>query len=126
MSAGRPVTSSLLSIVLGLEGAVIFFAALTAFGLQRLEPATAFIGGAVLMAIYFVAAGGVRRASWGQWLGWVLQAVLLATGIVLTPMFVIGALFVGLWIWCWIRGRSIDRAQAAQSTTDPHPQGESP
>lgn len=126
MSATRSVTSSLLSIVLGLEGVVLFFVALAAFGLKRLDPATAFIGGAALMLIYFLAAGLVRRAQWAQWLGWVLQIVLLATGFVLTPMFVIGALFVGLWVWCWIRGHGIDRAKAAQPTPDPQPQGESP
>lgn len=124
MTAPRSVTSSLLSIVLALEGAVIFFAALTAFGLKRLDPATAFVGGAAVMLLYFLVAGLIRRAVWALWVGWVLQFVLLATGVFLTPMFAIGALFVGLWIWCWVRGRGIDRAKAAQTSTDPEPQGE--
>jgi hypothetical protein len=109
----RPITPTLLSITLALEGMVVFFAALAAFGLRHLDMATAFIGGAIIMVIFFMTAGLVRRAAWAPWFGWVLQAVLLATGIILLPMLVIGALFVALWIWCWIKGHSIDRANAA-------------
>lgn len=109
-AAPKPLTPTLLSIVLGLQGAVVFFAALTAFGLKRLDMAPAFIGGAVLMLLFFVAAGRIRRARWALWLGWALQAVLLATGIVLLPMLVVGGLFVALWVWSWLRGRAIDRA----------------
>ena len=109
----KPLTPTLLSITLGLEGMVIFFVALAAFGLRHLDMATAFIGGAILMLVYFMTAGLVRRARWAPWFGWVLQAVLLATGIILLPMLVVGALFVALWTWCWIKGHSIDRANAA-------------
>ncbi len=123
MSERRALTPTLLAIVLGLEGAVVFFAALTAFGLKRLDAAPAFIGGAVLMVVYFVAAGLVRRGAWAQWLGWALQAVLLATGIVLLPMLAVGAIFVALWIWSWVRGRSIDRATASGAA---EPQGGTP
>lgn len=117
--ARKPLTPTLLSIVLVLQGCVVFFAALTAFGLKRLDMAPAFIGGGALMLAFFLAAGLVRRRPWAQWLGWVLQAVLLATGIVLLPMLVVGGLFVGLWIWSWARGRSIDRANAGASPSDP-------
>lgn len=123
-SARKPLTPSLLAIVLALEGFVVFFAALTAFGLKRLDAPTAFIGGAILMLVFFLAAGLVRRARWAVWLGWVLQTVLLATAVVLLPMLVVGGLFVGLWIWSWVRGRGIDRANSERSAIDP--QGENP
>lgn len=109
----KPLTPTLLSITLGLEGFVIFFAALTSFGLRHLDMATAFIGGAIVMVVFFLAAGLVRRARWAWWLGWVLQAVLLATGIILLPMLAVGAIFVALWTWCWFKGHSIDRRNAA-------------
>ena len=57
-----PLTPTILSITLGLEGFVVFFAALTAFGLRRLDMAPAFIGGAILMLAFFVTAGMVRRS----------------------------------------------------------------
>ncbi len=125
--AQKPLTPTLLSITLGLEGAVVFFAALTSFGLKYLEMAPAFIGGGVLMVIFFLAAGLVRRGPWAVWLGWALQAVLLAIALVAVaargldalPMLVVAVLFIGLWIWCWIRGRTIDRANQARLATDP-------
>ena len=126
----KPLTPTLLSITLGLEGFVIFFAALAAFGLRHLPMATAFIGGAIIMLVFFLTAGMVRRARWAWWLGWVLQAVLLATGIILLPMLAVGAIFVALWSWCWVKGQSIDRRNAAllagaQSRTATN-QGETP
>ena len=109
----KPLTPTLLSITLGLEGFVIFFAALAAFGLRHLDMATAFIGGAIIMLVFFLAAGMVRRGRWAWWLGWMLQAVLLATGVILLPMLAVGAIFVALWTWCWFKGHSIDRRNAA-------------
>ncbi len=109
----KPLTPTLLSITLALEGMVIFFASLTAFGLRYLDMATAFIGGGIIMVLFFATAGRIRKARWALWFGWVLQGVLLATGIILLPMLVIGALFVALWSWCWFKGNSIDRANAA-------------
>ena len=115
----KPLTPTLLSITLGLEGFVIFFAALAAFGLRHLPMATAFIGGAIIMLVFFLTAGMVRRARWAWWLG-----------IILLPMLAVGAIFVALWSWCWVKGQSIDRRNAAllagaQSRTATN-QGETP
>ncbi len=108
----RSVTESLLSIVLVLEALLVFFVALTAFGLKAVEPSTAFIGGAALIVALAVT-GRVLRFDWGVWLGWAMQAVILATGFLLPVMFVVGAVFVGLWIFCFVRGRQIDADKAA-------------
>jgi hypothetical protein len=108
----RSVTESLLSIVLVLEALLVFFVALTAFGLKAVEPSTAFIGGALLVVALAVT-GRVLRFSWGVWLGWVMQVIILATGILLPIMFVVGAAFLGLWIFCFVRGRQIDAQKAA-------------
>lgn len=116
----RSVTESLLSIVLGLEAILLFFVALTAFGLKALPPAAALGGGAALI-IALAIAGGLVRYRWGVWLGWVLQAVLLATGIVLPLMYAVAAVFVGIWIFCFVRGRQLDsaRRQFASGETQP-------
>lgn len=108
----RSVTESLLSIVLVLEALLVFFAMLVAFGLREVEPALAFGGGGVLIVL-LVLAGGVLRHSWGLAFGWVLQAALVAIGIVLPLMYVIGAAFLALWIFCFVRGRQIDTQKAA-------------
>ncbi len=108
----RSVSESLLSIVLGLEAFLVFFVTLAAFGLRVLEPVLAFVGGAGLI-VALVLVAGLLRFSWGVWLGWVLQAVLLATGILLPIMFLVAAGFVGIWIYCFIKGGQLDRAKAA-------------
>ena len=104
----RSTTETLLSIVLGLEACLVFFVTLTAFGLKALEPAPAFIGGAALI-VALVLVAGMLRFAWGVWLGWVLQAVLIATGILLPVMYVVAAAFVAIWVYCFIKGRQIDR-----------------
>ncbi|EAR25488.1 membrane protein [marine actinobacterium PHSC20C1] len=107
----RSVTELLLSIVLVLDATLIFFVALTAFGLKALAPAPAFIGGAVLI-IVFIALARLLKYSWALWLGWALQVGLVALGFILVPMFFVGAGFAGIWTYCFIKGRQIDRAKA--------------
>lgn len=118
MKRQRTATESLLSIALALEAIVVFFVTLTAFGLRALEPLPAFVGGAALMLALVLTARLVRY-PWGVWLGWVLQVVLLATGILLPVMFFVAAIFVGIWIFCFIKGRQLDAAKAAYLANNP-------
>jgi hypothetical protein len=97
-----------LSITLALEAFLIFFVTLVVYGLDTLEPATAFGGGAALIVLLAITARLVRHPV-GVALGWVLQVVILALGLLVPLMFVIGALFVALWIYCFVRGRALDR-----------------
>ena len=107
MRRQRSTSESLLSIVLGLEAVLMFFVTLTAFGLKAVPPVTAFAGGGgLLVALVLVA--GLLRFRWGVWLGWLLQAVLLATGILLPVMYFIAAGFVAIWVYCFVKGRQID------------------
>ena len=108
----RSVTESLLSIVLVLEVLLVFFAMLAAFGLRTLEPGLAFGGGGVLMLL-LILTGGVLRYPWGIAIGWVLQVALVAVGVLLPLMYFIGAAFLALWIFCFVRGRQIDTQRAA-------------
>lgn len=106
----RSATESLLSIVLGLEACMVFFATLAAYGLKALEPAPAFIGG-VLLILLLVFTARVVRYPWGIALGWTLQVGLVALGILLPVMYFIGAGFAGIWTYCFIKGRQLDRAK---------------
>ena len=103
----RSLTESLLSIVLGLEAVLVFFVALTVFGLHALPPIEAFGGGAALVILLALATRLVRY-PWGIWVGWVLQLVLLATGILLPALYIAAALFVAMWIFCFVRARQIE------------------
>lgn len=107
----RSVTESLLSIVLLLEAFVVFFVTLTVFGLGVLPPGVAFGGGAaLLLALVFTVR--TLRYSWGVWVGWGMQLVLLATGLIAPAMYFVTAIFIGLWIFCFVQGRRIDRRKA--------------
>ena len=112
----RTATESLLAIVLVLEAVVMFFVTITAFGLKELEPGWVFGGGGALFVLFIVTARLVRY-RYGVWLGWLLQAALIATGIVMTLMYFIGAGFAALWVYCFITARRLDRKNFP--TTDP-------
>jgi hypothetical protein len=109
----RSVTEMLLSIVLVLEAILIFFVTLTVFGLKVLEPVAAFSGGAVLVVL-LMAAALLLRFPWGIWVGWALQLVLLLSGILLPALYFVAAIFIAMWVYCFIRGRRIDQGRAAQ------------
>jgi hypothetical protein len=119
----RTLTESLLSIVLGLEAVLVFFIALTVFGLHALPPAVAFGGGAAL-AIVLALATRVVRWNWGVWVGWVLQLILLAAGLLLPALYIVAAVFIAMWVYCFVRARGIDRDNAArnESTASSEPQ----
>jgi len=109
----RSLVETLLSIVLILEAIMVFFAALVIFGLDRLDPDwIALVYGGILMAV-LAAAAGVQRWAWGVWFGAALQLVIIAAGFLEPAMFLVGAGFAAMWIYCYVRGRQIDTQKAA-------------
>ena len=108
----RTVRESLASIVLAFEIIVVFLASLVAFGLNAQPAAVALIGGgAICLALVVTLA--LLRYDWAFVLGSVLQGVIVATGIFVPVMWVIGLAFAGMWIYCMIVGGRIDRQKAA-------------
>ncbi|MCU1543380.1 MAG: hypothetical protein JWM50_1245 [Microbacteriaceae bacterium] len=110
----------LLSIVLALEAVLVFFVTLVVYGLRSLEPGVAFGGGAVLI-VALLLTGRLLRHPWGVWIGWMLQVVLLATGLLVPLMYLIAACFLAIWIYCFVKGRQIDRQKADFAVTEPPP-----
>ena len=109
----RSLTETLLTITLGLEAAMMFFAAMVVFGLDRLDPDwLALVYGAAFIVVLVLVAG-VQRWAWGIWTGAVLQLAIIATGFLEPMMFLVGAAFTALWVYCYVRGRQIDKAKAA-------------
>lgn len=117
----RSASESLLSIVLGLEAFVVFFIALTVYGLKSVPPAVAFGGGAALIVV-FLAAAYLVRYPWGVWLGWLLQLALIALGFLTPVLFAVGAIFVAIWVYCFITGRRLDARKRAFHEHDNDPQ----
>lgn len=106
----RTATESLLSVVLVLEAIVVVFGMLVIYGLRVVEPVAAFGGGAVLILLLIVATRVVRY-PWGQWFGHALQVLLLATVFLEVLAGVSAAIFVGFWIWAFVKGRQLDAAK---------------
>ena len=69
-------------------------------------------GGAALLAL--VAATLMRRPA-GYVVGWITQLVGVALGFLTTAMFLVGAMFLGLWVITFILGKRLD-AHAAAAT----------
>lgn len=115
----RSVRRSLASIVLGFELFVVFLAALALWGLA-VDGATPFglprwsilaVGGVVLLLS--IATIGLLRHEWAYGIGWAIQVIILAAGILNPAMYIIGALFGGMWVYCMVVGARIDRQRAA-------------
>ncbi len=104
---------SLASIVLVFESVVMFFAALVIFGLKALPAPLALGGGAVVCALLLGTSLVVVRFGRGYALGWVLQAVLVAACFLVPMLAFVAAIFIGLWIYCMVKGAQIDRQKAA-------------
>ncbi|MHC5795856.1 DUF4233 domain-containing protein [Lacisediminihabitans sp. FW035] len=114
----RSASESLLSIALLLEAVLVFFVVMVAYGLQVLPTGVVFGGGAFLVVLLLVA-GRLAGRPVGVGLGWVLQAALIALGILLSLMYFIGAIFAAIWIYCFVTGRRLDRQKAAYLLQNP-------
>jgi hypothetical protein len=51
-------------------------------------------------------------------LGWVLQLLVLSLGLWVPLMYLLGAVFLGMWAWGMIAGGTIDKARAAKKRLD--------
>ena len=105
-----PTVTRLAATCLVLEAFLVLFGVLAAVGLSDVPDSTLWAGGGALLLACLVLAGAVRSRV-GLVLGTVLQVALLATGLVVTPMFFMGALFAGLWAWFLYLGARIDADQ---------------
>lgn len=124
----RSVRRTLASIVLAFEVVVVFLAALVIWGLSREEggilglPEWAPLAGGGLVILGLVVTMGMLRHEWAYGLGWALQAVIFASGVLNPAMFVVGALFGGMWAYCMIVGARIDRDRAAPAAPGREPE----
>lgn len=102
------------STVLVLEAFVVGFATLVAFGLRVAEPRVVWTLGGALVASLVLAAGLLRRPG-GYVVGSVLQAAVVAAGVAVPMMFVVGTIFAALWVVGLRLGARIDRERAVRA-----------
>jgi len=106
--------------VLTLEAFVVLFATLVAFGLRVAEPALVWSVGGAGVVLCLLAADRARRGG-AVILGSIVQAALLASGIVVGMMFVVGGVFAVIWVVALALGRRIDTERAQREASDGGP-----
>ena len=108
---------ALSSILMAFESLVVFFATLVAFGTKALGPtnenaATVWAAGLTLAVTLIITPGFLGKP--GSYIfGWVLQVIVVFTGVWVPLMYVVGGIFLCLWIWAMVAGGTIDKARAA-------------
>jgi hypothetical protein len=113
--------------MLVLEACVVLFAALVAFGLRVADPAAVWLLGGAL-ALSLVLAAGLLRRPGGYVVGSILQVAVVAGGLLVPLMYVVGGVFAVLWAASLRLGARIDREraereQAAREPAEPGPDG---
>ncbi|MDX3074506.1 DUF4233 domain-containing protein [Streptomyces sp. NPDC088354] len=93
---------------------VIGFAGLVAMKQPDLSAGSVWAVCGVAMALCVLLCGMLGRRG-GLTVGWVLQAGLVLSGLVLPVMFFLGLVFAALW-WAAVHyGRKVDQAKAARA-----------
>jgi hypothetical protein len=103
---------TLASMLLAFESFVVFFATLVAFGLKAAEPVAVWSVG-LSLAFLMILTPAVLRSKVSYYWGWALQLLTLLTGIWVPLMWLVGGIFICLWIWAMLAGTTIDKARDA-------------
>ena len=99
------------SMLLAFESFVVFFATLVAFGLKVADGPVVWAVG-LSLAFVLIATPAILGRKFSYIFGWFLQVVVVALGIWVPLMYVVGTIFVSLWAWAMIAGSTIDKARA--------------
>ncbi|WP_448059949.1 DUF4233 domain-containing protein [Cellulomonas hominis] len=114
----RPARQQFASTILLLEAFLVLFAALTAYGL-RVAPAAVLWIVAGAMAVTLAAISRLLTRPGGYVAGTVAQVLVLASGVAVPMMFVVGTVFVVLWFVALQLGARIDRERAEWDAAHP-------
>ena len=68
-----------------------------------------------LLAVLLVLAAGMARRPQGVVFGWILQVDVIAAGLIVPAMAVLGTVFLAVWITALVFGAKADRAAAANA-----------
>lgn len=105
---------------------VVYFAVLTAYGLEVKAAGSLTLGqlllGASVIAVLAIVSVLLLPRKIGQKrpgvaLGWVVQALLVASGFLVTSMFFVAAIFIAMWAVSVYWSARIDREVAERART---------
>lgn len=112
----RSMRRAMCAGMLTLQAVVLFLAGLVLTGITELTFGQA-VGLGLGLALLCLLAAGMLRRPWGYWLGWLVQVISLALGLVVAPMFFLGAVFAALWATSYFLGAKIDREKAERAAS---------
>lgn len=104
----RSTLASLGIILVGFEVIALGLGALVANGLHVVDAVWAFGGGSAIIATMIVGAALLPKTA-GIVLGTLAHVLSLLTGLVMPAMWVVGALFLLIWLYCVWQGVRVDR-----------------
>ena len=93
----RPVLRRLLSSVLVFEAIFLVLAIPVAITIENLDHGVAFGVGGGLAVVAVLLAGVIGRRRWALTAGTVLQFVIIAAGVEVAALYVLGVIFCVLW-----------------------------
>ena len=117
---GEKMTRRFAGIVVGSQTLVVFLGALVAWAIAKAQnnaAHTSYLVVGLVLAVLCVIAAGTLRRPWGVTLGWIVQCATLLAGFVLPMMFVVGLMFLALWVTALVQGRKMDELTARHEET---------
>jgi len=103
----------LCSTVLGMEAVILLLAIVPAKALEHISAGTAAMvgGGLALLAILLAGVVGRPRMGWALYAGSALQLLVIASGVMIPAMYILGAIFTALWFTGIWLARKVESAQ---------------
>jgi hypothetical protein len=98
------------STVLILEALVVLLAVPIATNVSNVNATYALVTGIALAGLLVLTVGVITKPI-AVPIGWVLQVLVIASGIIVPTMFFIGGLFALLWFFAVRNGQRVDRAR---------------
>ena len=105
----------LCSTVLGMEAVILLLSIVPAKALEHVSGGTAALvgGGLALLAILLAGVVGRPRMGWALYAGSALQLLVIASGVMIPAMYILGVIFAALWFTGIWLGRKWERPPAA-------------
>jgi hypothetical protein len=116
----------LCSTVLGMEAVILLLAIVPAKTLEHISAGTAALvgGGLALLAILLAGVVGRPRMGWALYAGSALQFLVIASGVMIPAMYILGVIFTALWftgIWLARKVESVQRLREQESANQGAP-----
>ena len=111
---GKFTWRMLMTVLIG-QGISISLGALVARGIAMAggsERADLLLYAGLGLAVLCLVTAGLMRRPIGLPLGWVCQVLTLLTGFIVPAMFLVGLIFLGLWMLCLVQGKKIETLMA--------------